>query len=481
VPRIRFEPDGWIAAALLLLAWGALAFGAVYPWAYAPLLWGATLLGVWGLGIPRTGAHRSAPAVLVIGIGLTIMAVSVQLVPISAASIEAITPQTHALLRQLNVAYGAGLTTEHPLSVAPAATWTGLVFIGAFALLFFGALRALSRVGPRTLCLGLIALSTLLALIGIVQKPLYAGRIYGFWAPEFGGSPFGPFVNKNHFAGWMIMALSLSLGYYCGTIATLTRGTTGALRDRVLWLSSREANQVLLFGICLAIMALSLVLTLSRSGISCLALAVAITGSVAMLRRTGRAHRRFIAGYLVLLVTVAIGWAGSEAVVRRFASADWSEFNNRLGAWQDAGRIARGFMPVGSGLNTYGTTTRVLQENDLKHHYVEAHNDYLQLAAEGGLLVGVPALFTLLGFAWMVWRRFRSGTDDVMTWWVRAGAVTALLAIALQEVVEFSLQMPANALLFTLLAAVAVHQPAPVEQRSRRRVRREVASDVVMT
>ena len=47
-----------------------------------------------------------------------------------------------------------------------------------------------------------------------------------------------------------------------------------------------------------------------------------------------------------------------------------------------------------------------------------------------------------------------------MAWWLRAGAVTSLLAIACQETVEFSLQMPGNAVLFTIICAIALHNPA---------------------
>ena len=46
-----------------------------------------------------------------------------------------------------------------------------------------------------------------------------------------------------------------------------------------------------------------------------------------------------------------------------------------------------------------------------------------------------------------------------MTWWLRAGAVTSLMAIACQESVEFSLQMPGNAALFAIVCAIALHRP----------------------
>jgi O-antigen ligase len=118
-------------------------------------------------------------------------------------------------------------------------------------------------------------------------------------------------------------------------------------------------------------------------------------------------------------------------------------------------------MPFGAGLNTYGTTTLFYQTIDPTQHYAEAHNDYLQLLAEGGVLVTVPLAFLLVAVGSMIWRRFRSGADDPLTSWIRLGAVTGIVAIALQEMVDFSLQMPGNAALFTVLAAIAAHAPQP--------------------
>jgi O-antigen ligase len=89
---------------------------------------------------------------------------------------------------------------------------------------------------------------------------------------------------------------------------------------------------------------------------------------------------------------------------------------------------------------------------------VEAHNDYLQLLVEGGWLVAVPALALIGLFAREVRRRFRDALDDRTGYWLRLGAVTGLVAIAFQEIVEFSLQMPGNAALFTVLAAVAMRR-----------------------
>ena len=120
---------------------------------------------------------------------------------------------------------------------------------------------------------------------------------------------------------------------------------------------------------------------------------------------------------------------------------------------------------TGTGLNTYGVATLVYQEHDLSYHYVQAHNDYLQLVAEGGALLAVPAVIIVGVFVAIVRRRFSEETGTT-GYWLRVGAETGLAAIALQETVEFSLQMPGDAVLFAVLCAIALHRTARAENAS---------------
>ncbi|MDO8677214.1 MAG: hypothetical protein Q7R30_01425 [Acidobacteriota bacterium] len=60
-----------------------------------------------------------------------------------------------------------------------------------------------------------------------------------------------------------------------------------------------------------------------------------------------------------------------------------------------------------------------------------------------------------MAFAWEVRRRFREDVGSI--WWIRMGAVIGLVAIALQSIAEFSLQMPGNAALFAVVAGLAIH------------------------
>jgi hypothetical protein len=69
--------------------------------------------------------------------------------------------------------------------------------------------------------------------------------------------------------------------------------------------------------------------------------------------------------------------------------------------------------------------------------------------AEVGALVCIPAGLVILSFAWTVHRRFREVSVESSNYWIRIGQVTGILAIALQEISDFSLQMPGNAVLFT--------------------------------
>jgi len=135
-----------------------------------------------------------------------------------------------------------------------------------------------------------------------------------------------------------------------------------------------------------------------------------------------------------------------------------SSLGGRIGAWRDTLRIVRDSPYTGTGLNTFGTAMVLYQTGTGLGRFQEAHNDYLQIAAEGGLLIGIPVLFTLGVFVWNIRRRFHQAPKGGSTYWIRIGAVIGLILIALQSLLEFSLQMPGNAALFALVAALAVHQ-----------------------
>jgi O-antigen ligase len=382
--------------------------------------------------------------------------VALQLVPLPLEAVTKLNANAIDLLRRFDLAFAFN-PGPHAVSVWPAATRIGLGLLAALALLMVGTTRLISVAGARRLIEMIIITGVGLAIVGIVQRPLYTGKIYGFWISQEGGSPFGPFVNKNHFAGWMLMTVPVALGYLCAGIAKSLRGVKPEWHYRLLWFSSPGANKLIMAALGITVMGLALALTLSRSGISALGVALAITGWFALSRLEGPSRKLIALGYLVLLSTLVLGWVGLDTVVSHFAEPDWGQLGGRRGAWVDAVATFRRHWLTGTGLNTYQVVNLIYQQHDKASFVSSAHNDYLQLAAEGGFLLIVPILLCILVFARDVRRRFREDGQS-SSYWLRAGAVTGLVAIGLQETVEFSLQIPGNAALFAVVCAIALHR-----------------------
>ena len=272
--------------------------------------------------------------------------------------------------------------------------------------------------------------------------------------------PATPSVNPNHLAGWLLMALSLTAGYLAGAVARVRRSMPDGWRRRVGWLSSRDASEVVLTGSALVLMALAILVTGSVSGLACLAVAAGVLAVWAFRRWPATGGRMLVPAALAVVLLAALAWADLQGVANEVART-WAgafDVEGRIGLWQDTLRVVRDFPLTGTGLNTYGIGMLAYQTHGLDARAVEAHNDYLQLAAEGGLLLGLPIAAAVAVFVREVRRRFREGADDARTWWLRAGAVTGLGGLALQSLVDFSLQMPGNAALFCILAAIAIHR-----------------------
>lgn len=443
--------------AVLALAWGVLAFGAVYPWAYWPLILLTAAIGGCGL---LAGTHHGEPhrTALSLALGSVALVIVLQLLPLPASVLAVISPASDRLLRQYDLQYAMDVTL-HPLSINPASTRLALACFVAFSMFSLGLARQLTTRQTIHLVHGIIALGLVVGGAGIVQKAAGVDRIYGFWEPyHHPYNIFGPFVNRNHYAGWMIMTLSVTLGYACGRIAGAMRDVRPGWRNRLLWFSSPAANQLILAAVSIPVMALALLSTLSRSGIGCLVVALVLGGWLILRRVPGRGGRRAIGmAYLIALVVFLSGWAGVDAVVERF-SAQATDLQGRLGAWRDATHIVRDFPLAGTGVNTFGTAM-IFYQSDGGPHWDAAHNDYVQLAAEGGVLLGASVALAIAMFVRRIRQCLREEAGDSMAHWLRVSAVIGLLAIGLQEMFDFSLQLPGNAVLFATLAAIAVRPP----------------------
>jgi O-antigen ligase len=458
------KPFRWCLAGTL--AWGVLAFGAVYPWAYWPLGAAAAGLGVWAIVTARAWED---PRAVRLGIVLAVLiaAIVAQIVPLPYTWVGWLSPGLDVSLREYQLGYSPPV--RHALSLEPARTGVVLFLAFGLALLLVGATRMVRRVPLEWLVSQLMGLAVALAVVGIVQRAFFdpaSPLVYGFWQPRDGGNPFGPFVNRNHFAGWMVMVLPIVAMYAVGVLGEARRPAARSVGAWLRWLTTVDGNRVLLLAVATLVMGAALVITGSRSGIASLAVAVAVMLSFVVREVPQRRHRIAAIFYAGLLLGGAVAWAGSDMVVARFADAP-DAFGERLEAWRNTLAIVRDFPLFGVGLGAYGRAMLVYQTGDRRLMYAQAHNDYLQLVAEGGLLLMVPVILILATIVRAIRRRLQASEDDPLTFWIRRGAVAGLVGIAAQSLVEFSLQMPGNAVLFVILLAIAMHRPRSVHHAHR--------------
>ncbi len=476
-----------LAAVALALMWGAFAFGSVYPWAYGPLAASLAVLGILSFVTTRDG--RPPLSRLPLALATVGLAAGLQLVPLPDSVLNTISPGTPSFLSQYDLTYLTARSVDpqadtpapsppmRPISVAPRATLVGLALFSCLALFALGIARLASQIGARPVAITVLCIGLLLAIVGTVQE-LALGRepqmlVYGFWQTQKGADPFGPFINRNHFAGWMIMALPVALSLLIESVERAVPIThIERPRDVLTVLSSPVGGQVLMTAVAGVVLALALALTESRSGIAGLLVGCAALMWQLTRHQRGNRGRAIVVGAVVMVVLVALAGAGVETSLGRFLQRDKSDATvsvvsagGRLGVWRDTLRLFGSSPLTGYGLNSYGTAMVVYQSGDRSLHYQEAHNDYLQLAAEGGLLMGIPILASLYLFVSQVQQRFREAPGIGSTYWLRVGAVAALLSIASQSIFEFSLQMPGNAALFALLVGLALHQSPNLRRR----------------
>ena len=457
------------SATLLLLSWGALMFGSEFSWAYAPLLVFSVAVGVLGIiagkgegpsllqsyraGGARAGARDGRGHVQVAPLPPSVVA------SVSPARNNADYPQLFAKYTMREVDESAAKEAPRTISIEPSRTLLGLAFLGAFSFLLVGSARGLGGVRPTGLVRGIVILGAVAAFLEIFQKASHSAIVYGLFIPRQPGIFSAPFVNRNHTAGFLAMVLALSLGHLAGCLARGMRGVRAEWRDRILWLSSADASETLLTGFAVAVMAIAIVLTESRSGALCLVLASVLFAWWGAQRQASRSRKVLTSLHVTFVLVAAAIMGGANVVIQRFATESLETPGGRWSIWQDALRIIHDFPLVGTGFNTFGIAMLNYQAVKQPFLYIEAHNDYLQIAAEGGALLGVPVLILVGVFIHQVRRRFREGADDTRTYWLRAGAVTGLCTIAFQSLFDFTLQMPGAAALFVVLAAIALHHP----------------------
>jgi O-antigen ligase len=326
------------------------------------------------------------------------------------------------------------------------------LIIAVTVVIYFWCARCIVSSGQaRHAIRAVAACGGVVAAIGLAQHIAAPRLLYGIWRPvsPSAENPFGPFVNRNDMAAWMVMALPLVTGYLLARLDVRRR--EGRLRVETAF----DATGVWT-AVAVCAMAAVLAVTLSRSG---LVAGVAGAASIVVLGggRMERHGRAWLVAGIAGIALVAAAYANFSALMFRVGETVDNGLAGRREIWALTWQMIRDFPLAGVGVGSFARAMAVYQPPHL-FAFNHAHDEYLQLAAEGGVLMGIPALCAIAAAAASIAAHLRS--DHTPTFWIRAGATSALAAIAVQNVWETGLRMPANAVLCALCAAIALHESA---------------------
>jgi hypothetical protein len=383
-----------------------------------------------------------------------LLATAAQLIPIAPRVRFSVSPATRGADRALQLQVPADPETgpRRAVSLDPESTGFDLALGAALVLCFWTVRTRIGHGGLREVARGIGAMGLVLAVVALAQHKTAPFLLYWHWHPVSpGATPFGPFVNRNDLATWLVMAVPLTIGYGI-TRLRARHGRHGQAVDVVaLW---DGTTAWLAISICL--MSAALLVSLSRSGLMGFTVGL---GSLAVLSRgrTNTRGRLWLAAGLVVVVAVAATYVNIGALTARLDEAVTQGIAGRSAIWHETWPMVRDFWRTGVGVGSYERGMLVYQQSprDLIW-FNHAHNEYLQLAAEGGVLLGVPILVAVLSMVWIVARRLRE--EASAAYWLRAGAASGLLGVAVQSIWETGLRMPANAVLFAMIAAIAVRR-----------------------
>jgi O-antigen ligase len=338
----------------------------------------------------------------------------------------------------------------------PFLTRVELLKLAAYLLIFFLATQVFrERRDLTNLAWFLILLCFSVSLLGIVQHFTSDAKIYGLRTLSSGGDPFGPFVNRNHFAGFVELTLP------AGLALLIFRGL--------------RRDMIPLTGLLTIVPVGAMILSGSRGGIVSFGFEIAVLALLARLRKAPEGPRLVALAIVGFAALALVAWLGVGQAIERFSTLHKGDVS--LGR---RGTMVRGAAHIffdhpikGVGL---GSLVAVFPRYEVAYDGLvvdHVHNDYAELLAEMGALGGLCGV----AFLWILIRDARqsfTAEQGHFSRAVHASAITALCGLLLHGMVDFNLHIPSNVLLFLLQAHLATTTPLPSQGaavRTRKRVR----------
>ena len=462
-PNSAGPPRMALAVLVTLVVLSPWPFGSAHPRATQAIATVALVTALAALiALGRRGELAVPRRILWPSIGLWLLA-WLQLVPLPKSLLEVLAWGPSAVWYPDDaVAAGVLGSGAHPLSLYPEATarWltvaTGLVFLSLLAAPALRERRALTRAAGAVVSGGVAV-----AVYGLVARIVFGDKLYGFLTvPTI--APFGPFVSKNHFAGYVEMAACLAVGLADGLAERAARGP-----GRLGWLDSSRAARIVFAWGAAGVLALAVPVSLSRGGTVSLAagLVAFVLVRIATRRQAGGSPRALaLAAALLVVAGAGVAFVLPPEARSRVSSLAGTGTRGpdpfRVGLWQDALRVAASSPLLGSGLGAFEDALPRFKTGAGDQRVEHAESDYVELLADGGLVAfGLAGLLA----ASVLSLGLRGVRDEPhrLSRGLRAGALAGVTALLVHSAFDFNLRIPSNALLFGLLLAMVLRPAAP--------------------
>ena len=317
----------------------------------------------------------------------------------------------------------------------------GVIMLATYLALFYIAFDAVRTRQEQRILVGVIVGTALfLSTVGMLKR--FDLLVFPWWdyAAELNEdhgafSLSGVYVNRNHMAGFLEMAIPILLGLF------LTRSRSIEVKTGM---------------ICLVLfLIVAQALTLSRGGWAATAGALVFMMTV-LLSMKGFKQKGLVVGIAVSVVVVGAIVLASTPVVERITTLTQQDMDDtltvRVNFWAGTEDMIKDNLYTGTGPGTFTEAFPAFQAPGFAVLPVYAHQDYLQFMADNGIFF-IPLLL------WLLFIFFREGFRKIngpsrQTMGISLGCMAAVVAILIHSFSDFNLHIPANIVLFTVLTSM---------------------------
>jgi O-antigen ligase len=396
-----------------------------------------------------------------------------QLIPLPMEFWAEVLPGRMFYAEGLREALGEQSSSERWRSIAliPSAGETAwLALLPPIAV--FLATRSLSSHQLQKLIYLFLGIAVFQAVLGLIQYGAGPESFFRLGNQYYNDSAVGTYVNRNHLAGLLEMALPVALALLIATIGKPSEllHQRGRWRQRLLSWGSRRGNQSILYAMMALVILLGIVFTRSRAGIM-LAMLGLILSFFAFSGRIGGRKLYSTVGVLAFAGAILALEIGLAPIFSRFAALDDPMREGRWAIFAGTLQAINEFFPFGSGSGSFAEVFHRFQPADFLGGFIHrAHNDYLEWIMVGGLPAAILIAASLL-LCCRQWIKVWRWKHDSNFYFIQIGAGMGVFLLLLHTLVDFNLHIPANAIFFAFLLGIFFH---PLKDR-RRNQQKEVA------